>query len=167
MTQQSKVTRHIREEQYTDSLCQKREGRKNHSEVQIKTLLTVPRYADTNISDTDDNVAQNQESVLVSSRVAWRKQVAAWQSDMRDAVSDSDNDDAQAASSTGAHRRTNWLPIQLDKLFGSNLKEPIHIRPSCTVVSEEVLYMQLLAAEHSGEEPDDGELEGSGDDYTG
>ncbi|KAJ7923152.1 hypothetical protein B0H13DRAFT_2405382 [Mycena leptocephala] len=29
----------------------------------------------------------------------------------------------------------------------------------------EALYMQLLAAEHSGEEPNDGELEGSGDDY--
>jgi hypothetical protein len=27
--------------------------------------------------------------------------------------------------------------------------------------------MQLLAAEHSGEEPNDGELEGSGDDYVG
>jgi hypothetical protein len=34
-------------------------------------------------------------------------------------------------------------------------------------VLEEALYMQLLAAEHSGEEPDDGELEGSGDDYYG
>ncbi|KAJ6605031.1 hypothetical protein B0H10DRAFT_2077292 [Mycena sp. CBHHK59/15] len=27
------------------------------------------------------------------------------------------------------------------------------------------LLMQLLGAEHSDEEPDDGELEGSGDDY--
>ncbi|KAJ6613917.1 hypothetical protein B0H10DRAFT_1951071 [Mycena sp. CBHHK59/15] len=113
--------------------------------------------------NTDDDVAQNRESVLVSSRAAWRKQVAVWQSEMWDAMSDSDNDDApQAAPSTGARRRTNWLPIQLDKLFGGNLKEPICIRPSRAAVSEEALYMQLLAAEHSGEEPDDGELEGSG-----
>ena len=31
----------------------------------------------------------------------------------------------------------------------------------CTIVSEESLYMELLAVEHSGEEPDDGELEGT------
>ncbi|KAJ7218393.1 hypothetical protein GGX14DRAFT_390169 [Mycena pura] len=35
------------------------------------------------------------------------------------------------------------------------------------IVTEESLYMELLAAEHSGEEPDDGALEGSGDDYDG
>ncbi|KAJ7870625.1 hypothetical protein B0H14DRAFT_2228359, partial [Mycena olivaceomarginata] len=50
-------------------------------------------------------------------------------------------------------------------LFGGALNEPIRIRPSHAAVSEEGLYMELLAAEHSGEEPDDGELEGSGDDY--
>ncbi|KAJ7820767.1 hypothetical protein B0H14DRAFT_3472061 [Mycena olivaceomarginata] len=53
----------------------------------------------------------------------------------------------------------------LDKLFGSDLKEPICIQSSCAAVSEEGLYMELLAAEHSGEEPDDGKLGGSGDDY--
>ncbi|KAJ7607997.1 hypothetical protein DFH06DRAFT_1149187 [Mycena polygramma] len=41
------------------------------------------------------------------------------------------------------------------------------IRPSRAAFSEEGLYMELLAAEHSGEEPNDGELEGSGDDFTG
>ncbi|KAJ7614224.1 hypothetical protein DFH06DRAFT_1344184 [Mycena polygramma] len=46
------------------------------------------------------------------------------------------------------------------------LKNPIP-RPPRAAVSEEGLYMELLAAEHSGEEPDDGELEGSGDDYAG
>ncbi|KAJ7808340.1 ribonuclease H-like domain-containing protein [Mycena olivaceomarginata] len=167
MTQQSKVTRRIREDQYTEGLRQKRDGRKNHSEVQIKTLLAVPRYADANISDTDsDNAERPRESVLVSSRAAWRKQVAAWQSEMRDADdSDSDtNDTPQTAA--GGRRRVAWLPIQLDKLFGGDLKEPMP-RPSRAAVSEEGLYMELLAAEHSGEEPDDGELEGSGDDYLG
>ncbi|KAJ7658395.1 hypothetical protein DFH06DRAFT_926550, partial [Mycena polygramma] len=99
---------------------------------------------------------------LVSSPAAWRKQVAAWQSEMRDADdSDSDTDDTPQAA---GHRRASWLPIQLDKLFGGDLKNPIP-RPSRAAVSEEGLYMELLAAEHSGEEPDDGELEGSGDDY--
>ncbi|KAJ7325950.1 ribonuclease H-like domain-containing protein [Mycena albidolilacea] len=167
MTQQSKVTRRIREDQYAEGLRQKRDGRKNHSEVQIKTLLAVPRYADANISDTDsDDTERPRESVLVSSCAAWRKQVAAWQSEIRDADdSDSDtNDTPQTAA--GGRRRAAWLPIQLDKLFGGDLKEPMP-RPSRAAVSEEGLYMELLVAEHSGEEPDDGELEGSGDDYLG
>ncbi|KAJ7207747.1 hypothetical protein C8J57DRAFT_1099143 [Mycena rebaudengoi] len=33
------------------------------------------------------------------------------------------------------------------------------------VISEESLYMELLAADHSGKEPDAGAQEGSGDDY--
>ncbi|KAJ6496403.1 hypothetical protein C8R45DRAFT_1094646 [Mycena sanguinolenta] len=53
--QQAKVTRHIREEQYIEGFRQKREGRKNHAEAQIKTLLAVPRYADAILSDTDDD----------------------------------------------------------------------------------------------------------------
>jgi hypothetical protein len=162
-----KVTRRIREDQYADGLRQKREGRKNHSEVQITKLLAVPRYADANVSDTDGEAGEKSgESVLVSSPAAWRKQVAKWQSEMQEVESDSDTDNGPRASqSTGGRRRASWLPIKLDKLFGGDLPQPIRIRPQ--VVSEEALYIQLLAAEHSGEEPDDGELEGSGDDYCG
>ncbi|KAJ7470022.1 hypothetical protein B0H11DRAFT_2238167 [Mycena galericulata] len=166
MAQQSKATQYIREDQYADGLRQQREGRKNHSEVQIKTLLAVPRYADANVSDIDeDNVEKSQDSVLVSSPTVWRKQVAVWQSEMQDTdESDSDTDPPQVALSVGGWCHAAWLPIQLDKLFGGDLKEPI-AQPSRTAVSEEGLYMELLAAENSGEEPDDGELEGSGDDY--
>ncbi|KAJ7191799.1 hypothetical protein GGX14DRAFT_380711, partial [Mycena pura] len=41
-------------------------------------------------------------------------------------------------------------------------------RPACwaKVVSEESLYMELLATEHSDEEPNAGALEGSGDNYS-
>ncbi|KAJ6480605.1 ribonuclease H-like domain-containing protein [Mycena vitilis] len=164
MTQQSKVTRRIREDQYDEGVRQKRDGRKNHTDVQIKTLLAVPRYADANVSDAEnEGTAAARESVLVSSPAAWRKQVAAWQSEMREADdSDSDTDNTPPAG----HRRASWLPIQLDKLFGGDIKNPIP-RPSRAAVSEEGLYMELLAAEHSGEEPDDGELEGSGDDFIG
>ncbi|KAJ7330912.1 hypothetical protein DFH08DRAFT_643253, partial [Mycena albidolilacea] len=103
---------------------------------------------------------------LVSSPTVRRKQVAVWQSKMQDVDSDSDTNDAlQAAQSAGGCHQATWLPIQLDKLFGSNLKEPIRIRPSCAAVSEESPYMELLATEHSNEEPDYRELEGSGDDY--
>ncbi|KAF7356032.1 hypothetical protein MVEN_00932800 [Mycena venus] len=163
-TPQRNKARRIREDQYADGLRQKHEGQKNHSEVQIKKLFTVPRYADANVSDTDgEDGEKSQESVLVSSPAAWRKQVAVWQSEMRDAESDSEIDDGPQ---TG-RRRASWLPIKLDKLFGGDLEQPIRIQPQRTAVSEEALYMQLLAAEHSGEELDDRELEGSGNDYCG
>ncbi|KAJ7842047.1 hypothetical protein B0H13DRAFT_1648933, partial [Mycena leptocephala] len=53
-------------------------------------------------------------------------------------------------------------------LFGGTVTRPIG-RPirRARVVTEEGLYMELLEAEHSDEEPDAGALEGSGDDYDG
>ena len=65
-----------------------------------------------------------------------------------------------------ACRRPSWFPVTLAKLFGGAVARPIGKpagRPR--VVSEEALYMELLAAEHSDEEPDAGALEGSGDDF--
>ncbi|KAJ6620220.1 hypothetical protein B0H10DRAFT_2216262 [Mycena sp. CBHHK59/15] len=95
------VTCRIREEQYIEGLRQKREGRKNHAEAQIKTLLAVPRYADVILSDTDNDEDSNQG------------------------------------------------------------------KQSALAFMEESPYMELLAAEHSDEEPDDGEEDGSGDDLEG
>ncbi|KAJ7601904.1 hypothetical protein FB45DRAFT_1048098 [Roridomyces roridus] len=159
------VTRRIREDQYATGLRQKREPRKNHSEVQVKELLTVPRYADANLSDTDGEDGENErDSVLVSSPAAWRKQVAIWQRDMQE--EDTESDSETTTTQPPRRPRTTWLPIKLNKLFGGSIPEPIP-RPPRQEISEEALYMELLAAEHSGEEPDDGELEGSGDDYVG
>ncbi|KAJ7721794.1 hypothetical protein B0H16DRAFT_1335084 [Mycena metata] len=61
-----------------------------------------------------------------------------------------------------------WPPISLGKLFAGKLECPLG-RPACRpkVVSEEALYMEVLAAEHSDEEPDARALEGSGEDYEG
>jgi hypothetical protein len=49
-------------------------------------------------------------------------------------------------------------------LFGGVVENPITL---ARCVSEESLYMELLAAQHSEEEPDVGAQEGSGDDYEG
>jgi hypothetical protein len=56
-----------------------------------------------------------------------------------------------------------WLPCTLERLFGGEIANPPHRAPRKAFIREELL-MELLAAEHSEEEPDDGELEGSGDD---
>jgi hypothetical protein len=61
-------------------------------------------------------------------------------------------------------RCARWLPCPLSRLFGGKIPQPPE-RARRQAFSWEELLMQLLAAEHLEEEPDDGELEGSGDDY--
>jgi hypothetical protein len=143
-------------------------------------LLSVPRYADAILSDTDDSDNEGgKKSVVVRTSGAWRRQVAEWQAEIRelDAVSDNhsadDDDDDDLPSSipvpTGGRRRAqrSWFPTTLASLFGGVIENPITLARRERVVSEESLYMELLAAEHSDEEPDAGAQEGSGDDYDG
>jgi hypothetical protein len=52
-------------------------------------------------------------------------------------------------------------------LFGGVIESPITLTRCERVVSEESLYMELLAAEHSYEEPDADAQEGSRDDQKG
>jgi hypothetical protein len=61
-------------------------------------------------------------------------------------------------------RHTQWLPCPLLQLFGSKLPQ-LPKRALHKAFSQEKLLIQLLAAEHSDEELDDRELEGSRDDY--
>ncbi|KAJ7023602.1 ribonuclease H-like domain-containing protein [Mycena alexandri] len=182
MAQQSKVTRHLRDKQYEEGLAEKRDGRQNHSEDQVKLLLAVPRYAEALLSDTDDSDTDTTEriSVVVRSKAAWRRQMAKWQEELQEAEmvdTDEDKEDSEdelpstipvASAAPRPRRPRAWLPMPLTKLFGGKIARPIGNparRPR--VVSEEALYMELLAAEHSGEEPDAGAQEGSGDDFEG
>ncbi|KAJ7804312.1 hypothetical protein B0H13DRAFT_2388451 [Mycena leptocephala] len=52
-------------------------------------------------------------------------------------------------------RRTprSWLPTTLASLFAGVVSNPITVTRRDRVFSEESLYMELLAAEHSDEEP--------------
>lgn len=59
-----------------------------------------------------------------------------------------------------------WLPLSLAVLFdGDTVAWPVQRPQLGKQFDREVLMMELLAAEYSGKEPDDGALEGSGDDY--
>ncbi|KAJ7692074.1 ribonuclease H-like domain-containing protein, partial [Mycena rosella] len=183
MAQQTKVTRDLRNKQYEEGLAEKRDGRTNHSEEQVKLLLAVPCYAEALLSDTDDSDAEVTEraSVLVKSKAAWRKQTAKWQEELREeelereaegsAGREDEDDDEELPSTVSVpaaprlRRSRSWFPVTLANLFGGTVSRPIGKparRPR--VVSEEALYMELLGAEHSEEEPDAGALEGSGDD---
>jgi hypothetical protein len=58
-----------------------------------------------------------------------------------------------------------WLPLLLSKLFGEDAPHPADHWTCCPTFNHEQLLMELLATEYSSEEPDDGELSGSGVDY--
>ncbi|KAJ7580634.1 hypothetical protein C8J56DRAFT_914794 [Mycena floridula] len=58
------------------------------------------------------------------------------------------------------------MPRSLELLFGGVSKKPVQHQPR-QVFNREVLLMELLGAEAEDEAPDDGALEGSGDDFEG
>ncbi|KAJ7868911.1 hypothetical protein B0H14DRAFT_2346350, partial [Mycena olivaceomarginata] len=109
---------------------------------------------------------------VVRTSSAWRKQVAEWQAEMRELDMVSDNEDLPSiiplpppnSAPTRCRAPRSWFPTSLSSLFGGVVENPFTL---AQVVSEESLYMELLAAEHSDEEPDAGAQEGSGDDYEG
>ncbi|KAH9992994.1 hypothetical protein BJV74DRAFT_877825 [Russula compacta] len=141
----SKVGANIRSEHKEKGLVESRGKWKNHKEDQVNALLTVPRYADAleygEESENEEETAQGSRSQL-------------WIKDKRD-TSD-DNSDTDQPSITGS--------ASLELLFGGQAKQPIGPPKQCAF-DKETQMMELLAAEYEDEPPDDGALEGSGDDY--
>ncbi|KAJ6597506.1 hypothetical protein DFH09DRAFT_851776, partial [Mycena vulgaris] len=118
---------------------------------------------------------------VLKSKAAWRKQMPKWQEEARDAeegegsaVGDDDDEDEDedlpamitVSAAPRPRRARSWLPITLANLFGGTISRPLG-KPArrSRVVSEEGLYMELLAAKYSNDEPDAGALEAFGDDF--
>jgi hypothetical protein len=153
--------------------------RKNHDEAKVAELLAVPRYADlleeeANSSDEEEAGVLKVQSGLVKSREGWRKEMAKWVQMEQEHNNDSDDsDDDELRNAVYGHRQSKWLPRSLELLFGgrkeSNIDEQLRQGLRKQAYSEEARLMELLANEEADEEriPDDGELEGSGDDFEG
>ena len=157
----------IRREHIAEGLREPRDKRKNHADSRVADLIAVPQYADLldNEEESEEDEAEHTSSRLVNSRNAWRKTYVSWVAAARlDATEDSDADIPEPPAP--AARSSRFLPARLSKLFGGKIPQPPKRAPRRAFTREEML-MDLLAAEHSDEEPDDGELEGSGDDYAG
>ncbi|KAJ7448820.1 hypothetical protein B0H11DRAFT_2247461 [Mycena galericulata] len=98
---------------------------------------------------------------MVRTSSGWRKQVAKWQAEIRvsdddgAAGADDEDEDPPKCSNPSSQRKQ------------AVVSNPITLTCRDRVVSEESLYMELLAAEHNDEEPDAGAQEGFGDDYDG
>jgi hypothetical protein len=149
-------------------LLHERQKRSNHSDDTLSALLEIPRH---------DQATENGRSLLVTTKAAWRQELEKWQEDVQAeevAVADEEEeaeDDApaptQPSATTQAPRRTRrLLPCKLQNLFGGQAARPLEValRPQRRF-DDEYRRMELIAAEPSDEEPDDGELTGSEDNY--
>ena len=154
-----------------------RAHRKNHDQTKVAQLLAVPRYAD--LLD-DDATGENEEEqlnrpkqqpALVKSRAGWRKEMAKWFTEEQARSDNSDDDDL--ANVTYGRQHSKWLPRSLELLFGgqkvTSIDEQVRRAHRRQAFTEEARLMELLVDEELDEEriPDDGELEGSGDDFDG
>ncbi|KAJ6621928.1 hypothetical protein B0H10DRAFT_2214735 [Mycena sp. CBHHK59/15] len=172
--QMSKVGAAIRREHVAAGFVDPREKRKNHDDGHVANLIAVPQYADILEHDeaSDEDEEEHISSRLVNSRSAWRKLHASWmvmarQEEMAaESAGGTPTPDGDVPAPPPPGRSSKWLPCSLAKLFGGQIPQPPTRAPRRAFTREELL-MELLAAEHSDEEPDDGELEGSGDDYEG
>jgi hypothetical protein len=74
---------------------------------------------------------------------------------------------------TYGHQQSKWLPRSLELLFAGRKETDVDKQLRCIrrrqAYTEEAWLMELLVDEEADEErvPDDGELEGSGNDFDG
>ncbi|KAJ7339927.1 ribonuclease H-like domain-containing protein [Mycena albidolilacea] len=157
----SKLGSSIRTDHLESGLAEARKQRDVHSKEKAATLLTVPRYADTiegSDNEHDDPETQRQPKVIKSA-AAWRMELAKWKA----AAASDDSDDDLVPPPQG--RQSNLFPRSLALLFGGDVRRPVE-RPRAAQFTREVLLMELLAAEESDEEPDDGAMSGSEEEYS-
>jgi hypothetical protein len=164
------------------SFTEERTKRKNHDDDKLTQLLTVPRYADmleeeALTSDEEEGLSktalQSSNFSLVKSRAGWRKEMARWVQEEQARIDDSDSDGEELGTAMYGRQRSKWLPRSLELLFGGqkevDVDEQLRRVRRRQAYTEEARLMELLADEEADEErvPDDGELEGSGDDFSG
>ncbi|KAF8150044.1 ribonuclease H-like domain-containing protein [Crassisporium funariophilum] len=142
-----------------------RAKRQNHDKAKVGELLMVPRYADLldQEAEIDEDALSRPQSLL--------KGMAKWVQEEQEKGNDADNE--ELADVTYGRQRSKWLPRSLDLLFLGRTETDID-QQMCRIRrqqahTEEARLMELLVDKEADEEsiPDDGELEGSGDDFDG
>ncbi|KAF8883349.1 hypothetical protein CPB84DRAFT_1750692 [Gymnopilus junonius] len=174
----AKVSADIRASHKEAGFIEECAKRKNHNDAKVAELLAVPRYADlveeeANLSDEKEEGISKVQSGLVKSHEGWQKEMAKWVQMEWEHSDDSDDDDDELGNTMYGHQRSKWLPRSLELLFGgrkeTDIDEQLRRGLRRQAYSEEARLMELLANEEEDEERilDDGELEGSSDDFEG
>ena len=149
---------------------------KNHDPTGISQLLAVPWYADlledgTDVSENEEEPVLKPWSGLVKLGAGWCKEMAKWVQDEQARSDDSDSNDLGDAATR--RQCSKWLPRSLALLFGGEKErstdEQARWARQHQAYTKEVRLMELLVNEELDEEriPDDGELEGLGDNFDG
>ncbi|KAJ6477690.1 hypothetical protein C8R45DRAFT_1157614 [Mycena sanguinolenta] len=124
-------------------------------------LHNISAFSLSRLLSHDDARTTRPRQVLVKSKETWRKVFLKWVLDARTAIRTMKKRDEPVRA------RENWFPLPSSKLFGEDASRPADHRTRRATFDREQLLMELLAAEQSSEELDNGELSGSGDDYEG
>ncbi|KAF8887010.1 hypothetical protein CPB84DRAFT_1816662 [Gymnopilus junonius] len=159
----AKVGAEICASQKDQGLVEEHAKWKNHKQNKVGELLKVPRRREEEIS--------RSQPALVKSCEGWQKEMAKWVQEEQVRWEDSDDDNkADAVYGVGW---SNWLLRSLELLFAgskeSDIDEQLRWTHQCNAYTEEAWLMELLADEEVDEDrtPDDGELQGLGDDFEG
>ncbi|KAM6492484.1 hypothetical protein JOM56_012208 [Amanita muscaria] len=178
----AKVGADIRSSHKEAGFVEERMKRQNHEQNKVAELLKVPRYADLLEHDDIADVNRDEEELsaaprpgLVKSREGWRKEMAKWVEDEQARINEvnSDAEEEELRNIMYGCQRSKWLPRSLELLFAgrkeSDVDEQVRRTRRQQGYTEEAWLMELLADEEANEDriPDDGELEGSGDDFDG
>lgn len=176
ITDLSQVGADICESQKAAGFIDKHVKWQNHGQAKVAELLVVPQYVDLledNVqmsSKLDKPEEERHQSCLIWSQEGWWKEMLLWI--QKERKQDTEFDE-EVANTTYGCRQSKWLPHSLDLLFGSQKETDIDERMRQSqrqqVYTVKTQLMELLADGKADEEriPDDGELEGSGDNFVG
>jgi hypothetical protein len=117
------------------------------------------------LEDLEDEDETERGRALVTSAAGWRTEMAKWIGEEREANNSDSDDDLPSAPTpriSGAHA-TAWSPCKLSVLFRGEVTQLP--RRELLVFDKEAALMEELADQQEDEYPDDGAMEGSGDDY--
>jgi hypothetical protein len=161
-------------------LKNRRKPRKNHDEERLSKLLEVPVYAEAldgpepDDIETENTQSRTRRSRLITNRKQWRREFVKWTEVARDEVDQLELEGESNSTPQLPSASSTWLPRSLALLFGGKPTEDDTLdgyitrrRARRQDWSEEALRMELLVQEELDEIPDDGALEGSGDEYDG
>ncbi|KAJ6629669.1 ribonuclease H-like domain-containing protein [Mycena sp. CBHHK59/15] len=166
----TKINASVKADHINEGLVASRKQRQNHKSVE--KLLAVPRYHDL-LEDQGDEDESERGCLLVSSRIAWRVDVARWVSAARaaaleDAAADAEETADEAADAAPQHPslplpKKKWVKTTLTVLFGG-AKKPVTKLPR-TDLDREAELMEALADAEEDARLDDGAVDDSADDY--
>ncbi|KAJ6584253.1 hypothetical protein B0H10DRAFT_2234545 [Mycena sp. CBHHK59/15] len=145
----SKLGSSIRTEHLQEGLIDERKPRNVHDANKAASLISVPRYADVLETADGDGEEETQPKLVKSACLGAQTSPSGRQPATNQQIATRVIQTMKSFPLRGLVVLPKIFPRSLDLLFGGV-----------------VLMMELLAAEESDEEPDDGALPGSEDEYT-